>query len=373
MKLDRREFMKCTLGAGICAGLEPAVFAGQPTRLPVRTAAETSKSDPLMDSTHSAILAHAAMAPSGHNSQPWRVRLMSSDEWVIEADPSRRLPSVDPDNRELMLSLGAFAENLLLAAGALGYAGELQTVASAPSDREVLRVRLYKDKVNAYPLRRLATRMTAKLGYRPVEIRSADIETFRSATGDRVHYFPKGSRHAACIREATTTCFRAQTGRDAAQQEFVRWLRLSGQDVEERRDGLTAAGMGVQGIKGWFLGHFVKPEDFMKTSYRKQSIDSVARLTKEGGGWLVMTSPGREVNDLIEAGRRFERMAILARESGIGLHPMTQVLEEQQGLEQIAGNHAAGTIPQFVIRVGYLGKYPEPVSPRRPVDWFTYR
>jgi hypothetical protein len=27
-------------------------------------------------------------------------------------------------------------------------------------------------------------------------------------------------------------------------------------------------------------------------------------------------------------------------------------------------------IPQFVLRVGYLDPYPDPVSPRRPVNWF---
>lgn len=85
----------------------------------------------------------------------------------------------------------------------------------------------------------------------------------------------------------------------------------------------------------------------------------------------MITSPGRTVSDLIETGRRFERMALLCRELGIGIQPMTPILEEKHGLDLLKRHHD-GPIPQFVIRVGYLDSYPEPASLRRPVEWFTY-
>jgi len=77
------------------------------------------------------------------------------------------------------------------------------------------------------------------------------------------------------------------------------------------------------------------------------------------------------MTDLIETGRRFERMALLAREHNIAIHPMTQYLEEESGVNQIAANHQASMVPQFLLRVGYLKRYPEPVSLRRPVSWFV--
>ena len=136
------------------------------------------------------------------------------------------------------------------------------------------------------------------------------------------------------------------------------------------RDGLTTEGMEIRGLKGWYVRNFTKPEDFMKKGMRKRSVDQTARLVGQGGGWFVITSPGESVADLIEAGRRFERMALMARERGVALHPMTQILEEEIGRSEIASNHDAGMLPQFVLRVGYLDPYPDPVSPRRPVNWF---
>jgi hypothetical protein len=108
----------------------------------------------------------------------------------------------------------------------------------------------------------------------------------------------------------------------------------------------------------------------MKESMRKRSVEQTARLVGQGGGWFVITSPGESVTDLIEVGRGFERMALMARERGVAVHPMTQILEEEIGRREIASNHDSGMLPQFVLRVGYLYPYPDPVSPRRPVKWF---
>jgi hypothetical protein len=374
MILDRREFVKYALTAGVSLGVGSMLggCAGV-GRTDLSDLPEVKGTSPVLDEARRAILYHAALAPSGHNSQPWRIRIEGPDVWVIEADHERRLPMVDPDNREMMLSLGAFAENFSVAAAAMGYAADMEVIAKSCSDRDVIRVSLRKDRPNPYPLGRLATRVTAKQGYRSDEIRAADIEALRVPADGRLFYFPKGSSHAACILDAAIESFRIQTQRDAAQQELVRWLRLSDRDARIHRDGLTTEGMEIQGFNGWVVRHFVKPEDFMKASFRRQGIDRTEKLVKEGGGWLVITSRGHTVSDLIEAGQRFERMALLARELGIGLQPMTQILEEKQGLEQVADHHDASVIPQFVIRIGYLGKYPEPVSLRRPVEWFTYQ
>ena len=71
---------------------------------------------------HSLIEA-AVRAPSGHNSQPWQFAL-GDDRITIAPDFSCRLSAVDPDNRELFISLGCALENLCLAAAHSGYAAQ---------------------------------------------------------------------------------------------------------------------------------------------------------------------------------------------------------------------------------------------------------
>ncbi|MDZ4802264.1 MAG: hypothetical protein SGI92_29245, partial [Bryobacteraceae bacterium] len=88
-----------------------------------------------------AILEYALLAPSGHNTQPWTVR-GTDGELRIGTERSHWLPKVDPSNRELALSVGAFLENLLIAAPGLGYAADFTVTGADASDRELLLVRL---------------------------------------------------------------------------------------------------------------------------------------------------------------------------------------------------------------------------------------
>ena len=52
------------------------------------------------------ILRHAVLAPSSHNSQPWRFEVVDG-ALNLYADRARALPVVDPDDRELVISCGA--------------------------------------------------------------------------------------------------------------------------------------------------------------------------------------------------------------------------------------------------------------------------
>jgi hypothetical protein len=252
----------------------------------------------------------------------------------------------------------------------MGYEAQIEVKAQSPFEQEILEVTLRRAKRIPYPLERMTLRMTSKHGYRSKDLKKDDVDALAEPLGGQGFYFPPGSGHARCIEEGTVEAFRAQTDRNEAQQELVKWLRLSHDAAERHRDGLTTAGMEIRGLKGWYVRNFTKPQDFMKQSMRKRSVDQTARLVVQGGGWFVLTSTGESVAHLIDTGRRFERMALMARERGVAVHPMTQILEEEVGRAGIASNHDAGMLPQFILRVGYLDPYPDPVSPRRPVSWF---
>jgi nitroreductase len=60
------------------------------------------------------VLEAASLAPSLHNSQPWRFRVLPH-QIELHADLDRNLPATDPEQRELRLSCGAALLNLRLA------------------------------------------------------------------------------------------------------------------------------------------------------------------------------------------------------------------------------------------------------------------
>jgi hypothetical protein len=83
-------------------------------------------------------VSEAQSAPSIFNTQPWRWRL-SDAELQLRADRTRRLPTTDPDQRQLMISCGAALHHAVVALAAAGYATEVARRPD-PDDEDLLAV-----------------------------------------------------------------------------------------------------------------------------------------------------------------------------------------------------------------------------------------
>lgn len=66
------------------------------------------------------LLRYAVLAPSSHNSQPWRFK-NSGYEIDVAAEEARWLDATDPDRREPFLIVGCAVENLCVAAEHVGF------------------------------------------------------------------------------------------------------------------------------------------------------------------------------------------------------------------------------------------------------------
>jgi hypothetical protein len=317
------------------------------------------------------ILHLASLAPSGHNAQPWTVTVLEPHRFIIGSDKDRWLPAVDPDNRELLLSIGAFLENLIVAARYYGYQVSYKIVAKDPKDTRLLDVRLERAQGQEYPLERITSRRTVRSSYLDRELSPEDVK-YLAADTRYVRYFPFGTREADLIASATMEANRKQAYRDAAQEELARWIRWSDRDAREFRNGLTPAGMEIRGIANWYVRHFYSSQTVMKESFRQTSLEMVAQRITSGAGWITISSDDSQAASLIETGRRFEKMFLLVKERKIGLYPMTQALEEEPWRFQIAQELGIHMPVQFIVKVGYVDAYPSPVSLRMPVKWFIY-
>ena len=141
-------------------------------------------------------------------------------------DPARRLPAVDPDDRESLLSLGAFLENLALAAGALGRAAEIRILAGN-DPRGLVEVRLSPAAPSGFDLNQITSRRTVRGGFLDRELEPGVVPELTRLAGGGLHYFPASSEHGRCMARGALEAFSAQSARDAAQAELAQWLRFS--------------------------------------------------------------------------------------------------------------------------------------------------
>ena len=372
MWISRREVLQ-SAGAVVCVGGSAPLLSGCTglTRIDVQqedVAVTGLKRDELR------ILELASLAPSGHNTQPWGIRLVDPYTWIITSDEQRWLPAVDPDQRETLLSIGAFIENLVVAAGCYGYEIDLKLLAKTSKDTDIVEVTL--NKINSHSAdnglaERITRRRVVRKGYLAREIGEGDLRHIINDDSACFHYFPPHSRQGRSLSEGTIEANRQQAYRNEAQEELAEWIRWSDGEAKRFRDGLTPAGMEIAGLAGWYVRHFYRRKNVLSKAFRDATVKSVMELVGRHGGWLVITSEESSVASLLKTGRRFQRMFLRSRDKMIAIHPMTQMLEETQLKHEVV-NDLGLTVPvQFILRVGYLEAYPDPVTLRRPVSWFV--
>lgn len=320
------------------------------------------------------ILYYASLAGSSHNSQPWKAEVYGEDSILVFADMSRNLQVVDPTSRELYISVGAFIENLSLAASYFGYETEIKVHGlSEINGGPVASVALTKSKVKSEEtiLNDIKLRTTLRIPFDTIPLKQEDWMTLVAVDPSKIHYFSSESEKGNYIKQKELESYTRQAQNKNAQDELASWIRFSNKDVKEKQDGLTTEGMGIKGIGGFMVRNFFKPEDSKKESFVTQGIDKTKLQVENCGGWLIITQPEENIESWINTGRLYQAMHLKCRKMNIGFHPMNQVIEET-GFENEANTFLGfGQRIAFIARVGYVDKYPEPVSVRRPVESFT--
>ena len=186
------------------------------------------------------ILFLASLAPSGHNTQPWFVRYLEPYHWTIGNDRTKWLPAVDPTQRETILSIGAFVQNLEYAAGSFGYGCDLKLLATTNQDELVMEVNLSKKaSTNNFDIIKITNRRTVRSNFLRDLLKLEDLTYLIDSEPEFIHYLPNTSKESKFIDEQTIAANRLQSYRDPAQQELANWIRFSSKDAERYRDGLT--------------------------------------------------------------------------------------------------------------------------------------
>jgi len=320
------------------------------------------------------ILHFASLAGSSHNSQPWKVEVFGQDSILVYADLSRKLPVVDKTNRELYISVGAFIENLDIAAKCYGYGTNIHIYEFNGGDNlPVASVLLTKTggMKNNSDLKEIELRNTLRIPFETKEIKSSDWEQLVSIDRTNIHFIASASQNGKFMADSELNAYTKQAYNKQTQDELANWIRFSNKDVKKKQDGLSTAGMGINGLGGFVVRNFFSPDDSKKESFVVKGIEKTKLLVDNCGGWVVITQKSDNLEACVNTGRLYERLNLKCRKLGLGFHPMSQIFEEQE-LEAKSENFLGfqGKL-MFVARIGYVGNYPAPVSLRRPVEYFT--
>ncbi len=307
------------------------------------------------------LIRFATLAPSGHNTQPWRFRVGGKGIDILP-DLSRRTIVVDPDDHHLFVGLGCAGENLALAAGASGRPGDLSFDAAENGSVAFK----FGDAPPTDPalFAAISRRQSTRADYDGAQVSVTDLAKLTEAAAvpgvdlvlitDR----PRIER----VRELVVTGNSAQMADAAFLQELKAWMRFNPRAAIDTGDGLFSGSSGNPSVPTW-LG----PRLFDWTVSAASENDKYARQLKSSAGIAVFVSEKADRDHWVSAGRACQRFALQATALGLKhafINQPVEVANLRPELANLVG--LPGRRPDIVMRFGYGPTLP--FSARRPVS-----
>lgn len=377
MARTRRSFLRIAGSTAVIVAAGATGFAV--TRTPEKAQAPWKLAGSAYEDPRLRALSHAVLAPNPHNMQPWLVTLEGEDGFTLSHDPARLLPHTDPYSRQIVIGLGCFLELMRMAAAADGYRAEVTPFPEgepAPEldGRPIARVRLVRDPgVQPSPLfAQVFDRRSNKEPFdmsRPVA--EADMAAIAGVCGpDALTGVIADEEGIATFRDLTWRAHLVEVETPRTYMESVDVMRIGKAEINANPDGIDIGGPVLEALS--LAGIMTREQlaDMGSTAYA-QGIEIYRGILGSAMGYVYLATAGNTRRDQLAAGADWLRMNLKATELGIGIHPLSQALQEYPEMAALYDEmraklgHGGDTVQMFA-RVGY-GPSLAP-TPRWPID-----
>lgn len=306
------------------------------------------------------MMEQAVKAPSGHNTQPWLFRVQK-DRIQILPDMSKSLPAVDPDNRELFISLGCATENLCIAAEAKGYAP--LPVFSGSGEITVLLSEASMIKETSGLIEEISVRQTNRGIYSGEMIPSDQLSYLRNTPLEEnisLHLWSKGKWEFDTLSSYIFAGNNRQMNDHLFKRELKSWMRFNKNHVRATSDGLSYAVFGAPNlprlISETIMGSVLKVG--IQNRGDKKKLDSSSHLA-------LFALRTNTLPEWFALGRSLQRFLLRATEKNIAFAFLNQPCEVRDLSGLLAKDLSfTNEIPALILRLGYA-KRKMPYSPRK--------
>jgi nitroreductase len=305
------------------------------------------------------LFATAGRAPSLHNAQPWLFGV-GTDVIELHADPRRRLPAVDPDDREQRISCGAALFTLRLALHGRGVR-PIVTLFPDPARPDLIAAVRHGGTRAATPeqrrlLRAVPLRRTNRHRFTDVAVTRQELYALRRAALDEgawLHVVDSAGDRAQ-VQRLAALAHRQQVADPAFTAELRRWTGTAA----GRRDGVPASSGGP------------RPAPHDRWVPRDFSADAAPGRVPAGDAEqdpviAVLTSHLSGPRAEVQAGQALQRVLLAATAHGLAVSFLSQIVEVPGPRDQLRMFLGANRPPQVVLRIG-RGR-PVLATPRLPV------
>lgn len=307
------------------------------------------------------ILRYAVLAPSGPNTQPWKLSI-DGNEVSLFADFTRALPSLDPTHRTLYLSHGCLLTNTLIAAEHFGFGYDLKYLPDGIHEERTALLKFNeKSAIRRFPdlfveiIRRHTNR-------KPFENRPIEPERLQELKGciDRDGFslnIISDIQGKSNIADILARSQKIQLGNEEMRKELAKWIRPNNSDA---KDGLPGYSFGYSDFES-YLGSFIFGTFDMSSSRARIETANM----KASPAAAILSTDRDDKMTWLKAGMLFETSFLMATKLDIRFDLFSQPIAIPE-LRQKMADMLNVKYPQLIIRLGYAE--PSKHTPRRPID-----
>ena len=309
-------------------------------------------------------VAAAVMAPSSHNTQPWRFRI-TGETLDVFADPARRLHVIDPESRQQVQSCGCALYNARVAVRTMGYEDEV-TVMFVDGDQPHHVATLHlgglhiPDDLDHMRIEAIGNRHTNRREFMRVPVPPDDVDALiaeaacEGATLSRLDPDQKTAL-AQLIDEAD----RVHLANPGYRAELERWLATPG---SLRRDGIPFVEKEYGSHLPFTVHRAVEAQGFARR------FGALEQHLVEGAPVVaILGTPGDAPVDWLASGQALEAVLLRATALGLSAAFLDQVLEIPDLRARVASLVPDAGYPQMVLRIGLPAEPIRRAAPRRSI------
>ena len=301
------------------------------------------------------LLQYAILAPSGHNTQPWKFQICEN-KLNVYADVGKKLGVVDPYNRELIISCGAAIGVFQHAARYFGCTAHVVSLNPSPDtnlfEEPLATIELLagqeatEHEVSLFNA--ITTRFTQRADFFDLAPDIDDIETCKviANTHDTSLFLGCDEEIKQALASLVSNGDRAQYSNPDFRSELGLWLKSK---QIGNQDGISMDSFGLPDMLTPLGGLLIRTVDLgsrIGASHEKQ-------INKPSTVIGILSSHNDDVEDLLKTGMSLSHILLHLTSKGLSVSFYNEPIEIKALRVELSKLTENNGVPQMLFRIGY--------------------